>query len=139
MVKFINNYFTVFVLYIVSILAATKDVMLALAIFFLVNALLTICIKIKFRTNHNKRYNVSLAGVLYDFAFSIIIIVLSKLVDDYVIPFDEDHFLKLTSSIIILSEFVSILKKFSIFTKNKMYSQITSIIDINKKRLIHTK
>jgi hypothetical protein len=80
-----------------------------------------------------------LAGVLYDFAFSIIIIVLSKLVDDYVIPFDEDHFLKLTSSIIILSEFVSILKKFSIFTKNKMYSQITSIIDINKKRLIHTK
>ena len=139
MVKLINNYLSLVFVYILSMMINTKEVILAMTVFYIINTLLTICIKIKHITYRNKRYDISVSHVLYDFIFSIIVVVLSKIIDSYILPFEEDHFLKLTSSIIIFSEFIAILKKFSIFTKNKMYSQISGLLDIRKKKLVSTK
>jgi hypothetical protein len=115
---------------------STGPLLVAVTVFYIVNAALTAMIKLKHVTKKTKRYNVSLTGVLYDFGFSVLVVILSKAIDDFVLPFDGDHFVKFTSSIILFSEFISILKKFSIFTKNKMYSQISNVLDVRRKKII---
>jgi ABC-type Mn2+/Zn2+ transport system permease subunit len=117
---------------------STGPLLVAVTIVYAFNILLTAMIKLKYVTKKTKRYNISMAGVMWDFVFSVVVVILSKVIDDFVLPFDGDHFVKFTSSIILFSEFISILKKFSIFTKNKMYSQISNVLDVRRKRIIQT-
>jgi hypothetical protein len=117
---------------------STKPLIVAMTIFYIINAGITAMIKLKHVTKKTRRYNVSVTGVFYDFVFSVIVVILSKAIDDFVLPFDGDHFVKFTSSIILFSEFISFLKKVSIFTKNKMYSQISNVLDVRRKRIIQT-
>lgn len=136
MVKFVNNYLSLLFLYCASLVMSTGPLLVAVTIVYAFNILLTAMIKLKYVTKKTKRYNISMAGVMWDFVFSVVVVILSKVIDDFVLPFDGDHFVKFTSSIILFSEFISILKKFSIFTKNKMYSQISNVLDVRRKRII---